>query len=58
MATPTCCLCGGGCAGRDAKVVEQVLHASAQGFVVAVDLGQVGRRAAPARGAIPAIRGR
>jgi len=43
-----CCLCGGSCGGRDPEVVEEALHADAEGFVVAVDTGPVGGFAAAA----------
>src|SRR6266568_4739733 len=38
MRSTKCCLCGGG----DAEVVEEGVHADAEGFVVAVDLVPVG----------------
>jgi hypothetical protein len=36
-----CCLCGGDRSGGDPEVVEEVLHADAEGLVVAVDGGPV-----------------
>src|SRR6266567_6529988 len=42
-----CCLCGCWC-GRDAKVVEEDLHADAEALVVTVDAGRVGGLASQA----------
>src|SRR5258708_25458342 len=46
-----CCLCSGSCDRRDAEVVEEVLHADAEGLVVAVDGGPVRWLASAARAA-------
>src|SRR6266536_6506832 len=49
---PQCCLCGG-CGWCDAEVVEEPLHADAEGLVVTVDGGPV-RGLAAAAGAADA----
>jgi hypothetical protein len=52
LRSTNCCLCGC-CDGRDAEVVEEGLHAGAEGFVVAVDGSPVGGLASYAGAADP-----